>query len=238
MSVLKESFLSNECLIHEFKYLNSHVYKCDFKVEAYNDHLFEELNIHFPNTLIKAVNKRRAEFLAGRYCADKCLQKVNIQNFEIKADSNRCPLWPEGVKGSITHSNSVAIAVVSTQPSILGVGIDIEPVIPANTLEAVSGQIIYEDEVSLLEQKVVSRETIFSLIFSIKESFFKAAYPSTGYYFGFEAVRVNEIDFTLNQFTLTLCQDLNATLVKGTSYLGNFKIVNGEVLSILVIEAV
>ena len=56
-------------------------YRCDFNADKYTDALYSELNIHFPKSLQRAVNKRKAEYLSGRYCAKRCLenQKQSVQ---------------------------------------------------------------------------------------------------------------------------------------------------------------
>ncbi len=211
-------------------------YECLFDSSVFKNSLFQQLKIHFPDKIRLAVNIRKAEFLAGRFCAKKCLRELNIKDFEIKADNNRCPMWPPGLNGSITHSKSMAIAAVSSQSSVLGVGIDIEDIISSVTISETIEQVMYGREFSLFDTSDVSREVLFSLVFSIKESFFKAAYPSTGYYFGFDAVRINSLDFLKNRFELTLLQDLNPLLIKGYIYTGYFKLMHNQIFSILVIK--
>ncbi|MFT5161810.1 MAG: enterobactin synthetase component D [Alteromonadaceae bacterium] len=212
------------------------IHLCDFNVTAYNDDFFRQLGIEFPASLDRAVTKRRAEYLAGRSCAKTALAGLEISDFTINAGKNRCPVWPQGVFGSITHSHNSALAVVTRKPQVMGLGIDIENVISAKTMADVADSILFNDDFAWLDLPGTNRETLFSLIFSIKESFFKAAYPSTGYYFDFDAVRVTGLDINQGSFELQLCQELNPKLTKGMMFSGQCCFVGEQVLSFLLIE--
>ena len=51
-----------------------------------------------------------------------------------------------------------------------------------------------------------------SIIFSAKESLYKALYPSVKFYFGFEAASL--IFFEQNELTFTMNQDLGTAVLK------------------------
>lgn len=212
------------------------IYQCTFDKQAYHNSFFTQLGIYSPDSLNRAVDKRKSEFLAGRYCAKTVLAELGIDNFTINADKNRCPLWPSGIKGAITHSNTTALAAVTKNPSVTGVGIDIESVIEAKTMNDIQSAILHGHDADFLDSAKVSRETVFSLIFSIKESFFKAAYPSVGRYFDFDAVNITALDFDKGTFGLRLCQDLTPSLHQGLLVDGHFCFVDGQVLSLLVLS--
>lgn len=211
------------------------IHRCDFTLDGYDDRFFSSLGIDYPATLNRAVNKRKAEFLAGRHCANTVLAALNIHDFVIHAGKNRAPQWPAEIKGSITHSNSTALAAVTASADVLGVGIDIETIISTKTMNNTKGMILHGNDGQWLEQPGVTPEMVFSLIFSIKESFFKAAYPSTGYYFDFDTVSITALDFVQNRFTLTLHKDLNPKLTPGLVFSGDFRFIDGQVLSLLVL---
>ncbi|MFT4929647.1 MAG: enterobactin synthetase component D [Phenylobacterium sp.] len=230
----------NRFLVHDLQFETLTVpgvliHQCSFDKEAYHDEFFNVLGIDYPQKLNRAVPKRKAEFLAGRHCAKTLLAELGIHDFTIVPDKNRCPLWPPGIKGSISHSNTNALVMLTTRTDVLGVGIDIESVIKTKTMNDVKKSIIFDHEYDLLEQGDVSAETIFSLLFSIKESFFKAGYPSTGRYFDFDAVRITELDFATHTFKLTLCEELNPKLTKGMRFSGQFGFVGEQVVSLLVL---
>jgi len=52
------------------------------------------------------------------------------------------------------------------------------------------------------------------LIFSIKESFYKAAFASVGRYIDFDAVVIEEINVSEKTFRLAIVDDLSETLIK------------------------
>ena len=64
--------------------------------------------------------KRKAEHLAGRIAAVHALREYGIKTVP-GIGGQRQPLWPQKLFGSISHSTSTALAVVSTHP----VGLDI-----------------------------------------------------------------------------------------------------------------
>lgn len=211
------------------------IYQCEFSIPDYQNELFALFGVPWSIKLERAVDKRKSEFLAGRFCAKKALANFGIENFTIEADKNRCPLWPQGVKGAITHSNSKAMVAVTQRTDILGIGIDIENIMSEKTMNNVKEAIVKGSEFDYLARGDMSATEATSLIFSIKESFFKAAYPSTGYYFDFDAVTLTEIDLVAQTFTLKVNQDLNPQVRPGAVYSGQFAFLADQVVSLLVI---
>ena len=75
--------------------------------------------------------ERMRELQNGRAYAKRALAMLGIQNVELPMASDRSPVWPAGVVGSITHvtgrgNGHFAAAVARTQ-DVCAVGIDIEP---------------------------------------------------------------------------------------------------------------
>ena len=80
--------------------------------------------------------KRKHEFALGRTAARQAMEKCFNESFDMKSSSIGrgrlgVPIWPEGIVGSITHSNGTAVAAVweSSPPSFgqrVGLGIDLE----------------------------------------------------------------------------------------------------------------
>ena len=67
--------------------------------------------------------QRQIGFSAGRYCAQKAQIALGLTPQAI-GRNQRAPVWPKSLRGSITHSDQYAAAVVSTY--LNGVGIDLE----------------------------------------------------------------------------------------------------------------
>src|SRR5690242_7832438 len=65
------------------------------------------------SVLVKnAVEKRIAEFCAGRHCAREALRALGRTPGAILAEG-RAPIWPDGVVGAITHCTGYCGAVVA-----------------------------------------------------------------------------------------------------------------------------
>lgn len=228
-------FLPQHGWFEQVKEDDVHIYQCAFEIPNYQDGLFQALAVPWVEKLAKAVDKRKSEFLAGRFCAKQALARLGIEHFTIEADKNRCPQWPDGIKGAITHSNSRALAAVTRRADVLGIGIDIENIMPEKTMSSVRKAIVQGSENDFLDSEQYTACEATSLIFSIKESFFKAAYPSTGHYFDFDAVTVNTLDRSNSRFSLTVNQDLNPQVRPGAQYQGQFIFIEDKVLSLLLI---
>lgn len=197
---------------------------CTFNKSVYGDQLFAYLGIAFPETLKNAVIKRKAEFLAGRHCAQQALSLLGVQHSTIGIGKLKNPLWPKGIKGSISHCSDVAVAVVSHAPHVLGIGIDIEEQIEEDMIEQVGTYVLLNDEKQLLQQKTMTTVQVFTLIFSMKESFFKAAFPLVKSYFDFDAVTVLDIDHNKVRFKLNY--SLHEHLQKEMLFTGQFRLLN------------
>ena len=143
-------------------------------------------------SIARAVPKRQAEFLAGRRCAIAALHEQGRSVSEVAIGPDYAPVWPCGFLGSITHSDGIAAAVVTGDTALRGVGIDIEKIPGASTLEALRDLVIVEKERRTLDALASSMGTAaaFTVVFSAKESFYKATAKTVGRVFDFSAVCV------------------------------------------------
>lgn len=76
--------------------------------------------------LKKAVNKRKIQFSTGRMLSRRCFELLNLPPAPVLQGINREPVWPEGIKGSISHTDSFCVSAVTENINILSLGIDIE----------------------------------------------------------------------------------------------------------------
>jgi 4'-phosphopantetheinyl transferase EntD len=131
----------------------------------------------------QAIEKRVREFTIGRTCARAALRKLGMPATPILRSSNRAPQWPPGVVGSITHSSGYQAAAVALERDMLTVGIDAEIHDPLP--EGVLGQISVEEERLWLAEApgLIHWDR---LLFSAKESTYKAWFPLTGRWLGFQ----------------------------------------------------
>lgn len=175
---------------------------------------FREHKIDFPEQLVRAVDKRKAEYLAGRVCVLKVLQSMGCNDFQVSIGHDREPIWPKGICGSISHSSEMAVAIASNDPTLLGLGVDIEKLMPAQHELQLQNKIIFPVELEVFTALAQQQANPLTIVFSAKESIFKALYPTVKAFFGFEAVEL--VDFTKNTLLFRLTETLNICLRAGT----------------------
>jgi 4'-phosphopantetheinyl transferase EntD len=134
----------------------------------------------------RASDKRRDEFAAGRACARQALSSLGVAPVAILRGVHREPIWPAGVVGSITHCAGYCAAAVARAADITALGIDAEPAAPLP--DRVLDRIGLDSERSWVESQV--GDAWDRLLFSAKESVFKAWFPLTGRWLGFHDASV------------------------------------------------
>jgi 4'-phosphopantetheinyl transferase EntD len=128
----------------------------------------------------RAVPRRRAEFRAARLCARAAMASLGVAPAPLLRGVHGEPLWPAGVVGSLTHCVGYRAAAVAHANRVRGVGIDAEPnePLPDGVLDAVT---------SARERRMVRALAAAlpavrwdRLLFSAKETVFKAWFPLSG----------------------------------------------------------
>ncbi len=159
-------------------------------VEAFGDVSGEPVFPGEEDLVANAVESRRREFVTSRRCAREALAKLGYDPKAIRSGPKREPRWPEGFVGSITHTTSFRAAAVAFRSVIASVGIDIEQNHPLP--DGIENAVTVEHELEMLAA-LASRfpQTSWDrLLFSAKESVYKAWYPLTGRWLGFEDARL------------------------------------------------
>ncbi|PCI68856.1 MAG: 4-phosphopantetheinyl transferase [Gammaproteobacteria bacterium] len=215
--------IANEFLVHQ----------CNFEVNLYYPELFQELSINFPQSLSKAVKKRQAEYLAGRYIAHYSLRQLDIDVFDIPSGKDRSPSWPNNISGSITHTNKKAICAVGYSNRCELLGLDLEVWMKPHTVSEIKHLIINDKEQLVLSTLGWTNEQSLTFAFSAKESLFKALYPKVQKYFNFNDARITFISLENNTFTIQLEKDLSADFPSSTEFNGQFVANEEEILTIL-----
>lgn len=175
---------------------------------------------------------RQTEFLLGRICASKAHEiHFGAELLSLPINSNRSPDWPEEVIGSITHNQIWVGATVSKSKSLLGVGIDFE-VMGRTKLELARYIRSAED---LKAHQSLNDNELLTIIFSAKESLYKALYPTVKSFFGFEAAAVREIDVSNGTFKIDLISQISSLLGPSGRFQfeGRFKVVGSSCLTVL-----
>ena len=151
----------------------------------------------------RAVEKRRREFTTGRACARAALARLGQPPVAILRGERGAPDWPAGIVGSITHCAGYRAAAVARATEVLAIGLDAEPdqPLPDGVLNAIS----LAAERASLEGLARSAPgpNWDRILFCAKESVYKAWFPLTGRWLGFEQARIT-LDPAAGTFTARL----------------------------------
>ncbi|SBT37420.1 4'-phosphopantetheinyl transferase family protein [Micromonospora auratinigra] len=155
-------------------------------VHAYDDRPDEAPYPGEEDLVARAVESRRREFVTARRCAREALGRLGHPAAPIRSGPRREPVWPAGVVGSITHCAGYRAAAVARRTELAGLGIDAEPheALP----DGVAGTVTVAGEPGLLARLDRDHPAVHwgRVLFSAKESVYKAWYPLTGRWLGFE----------------------------------------------------
>lgn len=137
--------------------------------------------------IARSVAKRRNEFITVRHCARIALAELGFPPVPILKGDKGEPCWPDGVVGSLTHCTGYRGAVVGRSTRVRSVGVDAEPhdVLPNGVLDAIS---LPEErrEISALPGGLHWDR----ILFCAKEATYKAWYPLTKRWLGFEDAHI------------------------------------------------
>lgn len=204
-----------------------------FDVSQYDKKYFSECNIEFPISLSAAVIKRQAEYFAGRYAAHNTLKRLTHDSHQVAIGADRAPVWPSGIIGSITHTASEAVAVTAYTANHRFIGVDLEVLLTPDLAEKLAYQIINEQERIEIKESGLSFYKGLTLMFSAKESLYKALYPQVKKIFDFKDVFIHSIDVDRGQFQATLVGDLAEDLPVGWQVKGHYKCFGYAVLTLI-----
>ncbi|WP_137724851.1 4'-phosphopantetheinyl transferase Npt [Prescottella subtropica] len=138
--------------------------------------------------IARAVEKRRREFTSARHCARQAMTQLGVEPGPVLRGENGSPVWPKGVVGSLTHCDGYRAAVLGYALAVRSVGIDAEPngPLPDGVLDAVS--------LPAERERLATRSSApvhwDRLLFCAKEATYKAWFPLTGRWLGFEDAHI------------------------------------------------
>ncbi|MFJ2226625.1 4'-phosphopantetheinyl transferase family protein [Streptomyces halstedii] len=126
----------------------------------------------------RSVDRRRHEFTAVRACARRAMTALGLPPAPVLRGHRGMPLWPEGTVGSMTHCDGYRAAVLARASDIRGLGIDAEPdeTLPPDVWPAVS---LPSERRRITPDADAPSPHWDRLLFSAKESVFKAWFPLT-----------------------------------------------------------
>jgi 4'-phosphopantetheinyl transferase EntD len=156
--------------------------------------------------IAQAVESRRREYAAVRSCARACLQRLGYPGVPILPGVGGAPLWPDGIRGSMTHCTGYAGAAVGPVRRIFAIGIDAEPdaPLPDGVVDLVATAA--EQDRLAGTQPGLDSPHWDRLLFSAKEAVYKAWFPLVGEWLDHQQaeILINPHDGT---FTAQLTRD-------------------------------
>jgi 4'-phosphopantetheinyl transferase EntD len=138
------------------------------------------------SALGRVADVRRREYTIARHCARRALGSLGVAPVPILSGLNREPLWPGDVVGSLTHCRGYCAAAVARRGRIISIGIDAEPHEPLP--QGVFSIVASSEDCKLLETLPPNGVAWDRLMFSAKESVYKAWFPLAANWLGFEDV--------------------------------------------------
>ncbi|MEU3948072.1 4'-phosphopantetheinyl transferase superfamily protein [Streptomyces sp. NPDC029526] len=133
----------------------------------------------------RAVDKRRREFTAVRHCARRAMERLGVPAQPVVPGERGAPHWPSGLTGSMTHCAGYCAAALVRDDDLASVGIDAEVhgPLPEGVLPSVS----LPQEAERIGRLGRDRPEVHwdRLLFSAKESVYKAWFPLTGKWLDF-----------------------------------------------------
>ncbi|MDX3241881.1 4'-phosphopantetheinyl transferase family protein [Streptomyces sp. ME18-1-4] len=129
--------------------------------------------------MVRAVDKRRREFTVVRSCARRAMEKLGVPPQPLLPGERGAPQWPQGLRGSMTHCEGYCAAALVRAGDLASVGIDAEPHAPLP--EGVLSAVALPAEAERLGRLAADRSEVHwdRLLFSAKESVYKAWFPLT-----------------------------------------------------------
>jgi 4'-phosphopantetheinyl transferase EntD len=184
--------------------------------------------------IANAVEKRRKEFACGRSFVRRCFRALGRPEGPLPASPDRSPRWPEGLVGSITHTDTYCAAAVARTDDIEGIGIDIEefsrfqPELLRYVLS--SGDIT----TGTLRGLRPSVENYFgAALFSAKETFYKCIYSIAQTHLDFDDVGIEFIDGS-DRFYARLLTPVRP-FSRGREFTGRYLIVGDRVATAMIL---
>ena len=169
-----------------------------------------KFKIRLPLALDQAVQKRKAEYLASRLCAEKALRILAPlgKEFSLLNDPNRSPIWPENVTGSLTHTGHFTSVAVANKKNIKSLGIDSEEIVSTATAVEVGSTVLSPVELQRFSGHW-NQPLLVTMAFSAKESIYKCLFPLVNKFFGFSDVELLILDQKRGTFSAILKTQLN-----------------------------
>jgi len=195
-------------------------------------HLHIDQRLEHPLKIAQARVERKNEYLCGRVLAQAVLNHHFGLDQPITSMYEPLPIWPSHVLGSISHSQNKLIVALSSNAVYLG--IDIEHLVTSEFAQESAHFILTPSEFDLWKNKACEFFDFahyVSLIFSIKESLYKAVYPTAKQYIDFLEASIVDINFENQTLTLTFLPEIQQRYELLEQYQGGWTIEQDDIMT-------
>ncbi len=177
-------FLQENICLYYLPYSASH---------SYLESMYREIIDLYPNLEYNTSSKiklKQDEFILSRWLYNQVMKtEFNRKDSILEKNQDSSLVFPDCCRVSLSHKKGdVLLGISSTYP---GVGVDIEREVKTS----LSDRILTQDEYVFFNNNSISDELILGLIFSFKESIFKAFYPIVKKMLYFKEASVIDLDY-------------------------------------------
>lgn len=175
----------------------------------------------------KFSEKRIKDFSTGRFCARKAMEHIGHERSEILMGTDKQPIWPNGLVGSISHTSALTGAIVGFSSQIKAIGLDIETI--GKITPEMWGLLYTKNEKDFLNTLPLEQVPYYTtLFFSFKESFYKMQHPITKTYLDFIEVEISRLDA---QFTIKVLKQFSEKDLLPTTTLLHHQQENNQIIT-------
>lgn len=235
LSLPDSAFLFHLCRHQTVLHRSLSLYITSFNLAEYQPELFQQWQITLPPEIKRSVVKRQAEYLASRYLVYRAAESQGIKPFELKSDPDRVPLWPAALQGSLSHCDGYAVIALTSAKNLIP-GVDIERYMADKLAHELQHQIMTPAESDLISQFPLPFSRLVTLIFSAKESLYKALFPTHRQFMDFHSAEVCQLDLNAGVLQLRLTQDTGPVLKQDQRFEVMFCLQPETILTLLAIR--
>ncbi len=139
-----------------------------------------------------AAVRRQQQFAAGRIAAWQAIEASGHAPAYPARGDDREPLWPDGVVGSISHTDRYALAAAASSMETMSVGVDLEALRELHS--GLRRKLLTEGEISRLQSAGCYDDEQVLKFFSLKESAYKAVFPFFRQFLDFREVEITQAE--------------------------------------------
>lgn len=169
--------------------------------------------------------RRLSDFCTGRYCLRQCTTQLGYTG-EIPIGERGMPVLPHHITASVSHGKQLFGAIAAPAATYSSIGLDIETI---GRVQDGMWHLLFTgaEQHYLSKTPAADRDYAATLIFSLKEAFYKMQFPHTHTYLDF-----HEAEVTIAERThITLLRDVTTDFAAGYKTEGHITTVGNDLIT-------